>query len=110
MYPKPVRLSALVAHCYQHVNTDEKGNIEPKYEQKIREKILNMLHTLAEKGHSHIVLGAWGCGAYGNPPFGIARIFRSVLNSEKFGGKFRDVSFAILKNKKALASFREGLR
>lgn len=44
--------------------------------------------------HFALVLGAWGCGAFGNDPHRTARDFRSALEGQ-FAGAFSDVHFAI---------------
>jgi len=46
-------------------------------------------------GHDSLVLGAYGCGAFHNPPGDMARIFREVFEEPEFKGAFRHVSFAI---------------
>jgi uncharacterized protein (TIGR02452 family) len=38
-----------------------------------------ILQVAAQKGVTHLVLEALGCGAYGNPPGEVARIFKRVL-------------------------------
>ena len=40
-----------------------------------------------------IVLGAWGCGAFGQNPMLIARAFATVLNN--YGGYFKKIIFAV---------------
>ena len=42
-----------------------------------------------------IVLGAWGCGAFGNDSSEIAQLFQRALE-ENFKGAYRQVIFAIL--------------
>lgn len=43
-----------------------------------------------------LVLGAWGCGAFGNDPRRMARLFARVLFTEKkLGHLYREVHFAI---------------
>jgi uncharacterized protein (TIGR02452 family) len=47
--------------------------------------------------HDTLVLGAFGCGAYGNPPRDIAEAFHRLLTGcEKYRGRFKNVVFAIL--------------
>jgi len=46
-------------------------------------------------GHDSIVLGAWGCGAFGNDGHQIAGLFRAALHQD-FAGAYRHVIFAIL--------------
>jgi uncharacterized protein (TIGR02452 family) len=45
-------------------------------------------------GYSMLVLGAWGCGAFGNDPHHTAADFRNALENE-FRGAFSDIVFAI---------------
>ena len=49
-------------------------------------------------GHDSLVLGAWGCGAFGNPPEQMAQLFVDVLNEEEFRGRYKDIRFAIIEN------------
>ncbi|KAI1206067.1 uncharacterized protein F4807DRAFT_244206 [Annulohypoxylon truncatum] len=42
-------------------------------------KMRGVLRIFASKGVKRVVLGAWGCGAYGNPVGEIARAWRKVL-------------------------------
>jgi len=46
--------------------------------------------------HDCIVLGAFGCGAFRNPPRHIAELFKMVL--QDFDGLFKEVHFAILED------------
>jgi uncharacterized protein (TIGR02452 family) len=43
---------------------------------------------------AHLVLGAWGCGVFGNDPREIATLFHAAL-SGPYQGAFADVVFAI---------------
>lgn len=58
-------------------------------------RIRIMLAVAAEHGHRNLVLGAWGCGAFGNRPEEVAGHFRRVLAEEGFGRLFEKVCFAI---------------
>lgn len=49
-------------------------------------------------GHDSLVLGAWGCGAFGNPPEHMAQLFVDVLNEEEFRGRYKDIRFAIIED------------
>lgn len=66
-----------------------------KFIDGTKEKIRNMLREMALKGHTHLVLGALGCGAFENPPQLIASLFREVFQEEEFRGRFESVDFAI---------------
>jgi uncharacterized protein (TIGR02452 family) len=59
--------------------------------------------------HAALVLGAWGCGAFGNDPHRTAIDFRQALEHE-FSGVFSDVVFAITDwspERKFLGPFRD---
>lgn len=58
-------------------------------------KIRSMLRVGLLHGHDAIVLGAWGCGAFRNPPEHMAQLFHDVLREREFAGKYRVVRFAV---------------
>ena len=58
-------------------------------------RIRIMLLVAAGHGHRNLVLGAWGCGAFGNKPRNVAGLFKSVLVDEGLGRLFDEVCFAI---------------
>jgi len=72
----------------------------------LTEKICGILDQACVHGHTTLVLGAWGCGAFGNPVAWIARTFQKCLSMERYQGCFDHVIFAI-PNKAMLASFEE---
>lgn len=53
-----------------------------------------ILHTACHVGHDGLVLGAWGCGVFGNDPITVAGMFQSALTG-KYAGAFRHVVFAV---------------
>ena len=57
-------------------------------------RILKLLAVAQAYGHQALVLGAWGCGAFGNDGRMIAGLFHKAL-SENFAGRFEKVAFAI---------------
>jgi uncharacterized protein (TIGR02452 family) len=58
-------------------------------------RILKVLSLGVEHGQDGIVLGAWGCGAFGNDASAIAEQFRAAL-AGNFRGAYRRVTFAIV--------------
>ena len=58
------------------------------------DKIRLMLQTASYYKLDCLVLGAWGCGAFGNPPHEIARLFKIALR-EEFKNSFHHITFSI---------------
>ncbi|MEU0539582.1 TIGR02452 family protein [Nocardia sp. NPDC005978] len=64
-------------------------------------RVPGVLATRAERileaaaGYRRLVLGAWGCGAYGNDPGVVAGVFHELLTG-RFSGHFEEITFAIL--------------
>merc|ERR1712039_430810 len=80
---------AVLTVAAQNVNWD--GRFEPDL---LREKVRTILHVAACNGHDTLVLGAFGCGYFRNPPAVVAETFRKLLSSE-FAAAFSLVVFAI---------------
>ena len=58
-------------------------------------KIINQLRTAKANDQRHLVLAAFGCGAFNNAPETIAGIYNSVIHAFEFQGCFDVISFAI---------------
>lgn len=54
-----------------------------------------MFRIAAKHGHRNLILGAWGCGAFGNNPNDVASDFKTVLVDEHYGKFFDEVCFAV---------------
>ena len=68
-----------------------------------------MLAIAQAFGHVTLVLGAWGCGAFQNDPYGTATDFRQALEHH-FDGAFSDIVFAMTDwspERKFLGPFRD---
>src|SRR5262249_7111087 len=66
----------------------------PAIREAMRERIERVLTIAAVQGHEALVLGAWGCGVFGNDATEIAHLFRTALWGP-FRGVFAIVIFAI---------------
>lgn len=70
------------------------GDLCVRDKQELSQRLRLILRIAAKKGHDAVVLGAMGCGAWGNPPRAVARVFARVL--PEFNGVFREIVVAIL--------------
>lgn len=59
----------------------------------MHERIHRVLDVAAAAGATHLVLGAWGCGAFHNDPTAIAHSFHTALEAR--AGVFAEAVFAI---------------
>lgn len=61
--------------------------VHQKDREMVLEKMRVLMRVFQAKGATKVVLGAWGCGAYGNPIGEIARAWRTVLLGAQKGKK-----------------------
>jgi uncharacterized protein (TIGR02452 family) len=67
---------------------------QPEAGDLLQQRIRRVLAIAQAVGYSTLVLGAWGCGAFGNDPHRTAVDFREALEND-FRGAFSDIVFAI---------------
>ena len=93
LLPKPYLASFITsaAPLTKHLHPEELVHIPEILRTRIR-KILSVAQT---HGHDSLVLGAWGCGAFGNDGHLVANLFQHALENE-FKGAFKEVTFAIV--------------
>ena len=61
----------------------------------LRRKVRSVLVTAAAHGHRRLVLGAWGCGAFGNDAALVAAAFRDEVRAAAARGDVEHVVFAM---------------
>ncbi|WP_224241011.1 TIGR02452 family protein [Hyalangium gracile] len=67
--------------------------LRPRIREVLHSRALKVLRVAAERGHRTLVLGAWGCGAFGNDPTDAADAFAAALSA--LPGAFDRVVFAV---------------
>lgn len=77
------------------------GMGEDAYQDMVYNRIMGMLKCAVYFGYRNLVLGAWGCGAFGNDAHMISDLFRKALKEMRFNGMsekdfFRRIDFAVL--------------
>ena len=72
--------------------------LDKEYENGTMRKISMILRMAKYHGVQHLVLCAFGCGAFRNPPDHIARLYKRALSLPMFNGAFRHVCFAIIED------------
>jgi len=99
-YDDIVRANCIMVAALRKPSLDHKGKSSYFTENDYnitKFKIMSMLNILLKNEQYYLVLGALGCGAYGNPPHEVAEIFASLLKNE-YRNKFHTIVFAIIDN------------
>lgn len=97
---KPEFLSFVAVSAFNTPSTETDENGEEIFDKKMardtKRKMEAILNIALENRHKIIILSAFGCGAYGNPPAHIAKLFKEVLQSKEYVGRFKVVAFGII--------------
>lgn len=95
-------ISVAAMNINRAVREGKKVLIDGRLSEKVVAVTKNKIRTIYRigilNGHNSLVLGAWGCGAFGNPPEQMAQLFLNVLNEPEFNGKYKDIRFAIIED------------
>ncbi|MCB2408807.1 TIGR02452 family protein [Hymenobacter lucidus] len=105
--PEPFRIDVITAPAVNagalRRNSPE---LLPELEPTMRRRIRLVLGLAARHGCEALVLGAWGCGVFGNDPAQIARLFAEALLEPEWRNQFRRIDFAIFDPKPPQAVLR----
>lgn len=94
----PYYMSFVAVPAINHPELDADGNICEEDAALTKNKMRTMLRIGLLNNHDSIVLGAFGCGAFHNPPKHIARLFHEVIDETEFKDKYKLIAFAILED------------
>lgn len=83
------------------VTGGKEGMSEAAYRELVYNRIMGMLKCAAYLGYTDFVLGAWGCGAYGNDASVISDLFYRAFKELDYNGYkendlFSRIDFAVL--------------
>lgn len=95
--PNAPRIDVLSMPALRRPALTRSGGYYEPAERIMSDKVRMLLQTAHYHGIDHLVLGAWGCGAFHNPPLQVASLFKDRLRGE-FAGVFKHVVFAILEH------------
>ena len=97
------------------ISHGKEGMSESEYEDMVYNRIMGMLKCSAYLGYRHLVLGAWGCGAFGNDAHVISDLFYKALKELNYNrlrekDLFRRIDFAVLDRTQDQYNFKEFYR
>lgn len=71
------------------------GHMPEEAKTITRNKIRTIFRIGLKHGHDSLVLGAFGCGAFHNPPLEMAQLFKEVMLEDEFRDRYRLIVFPI---------------
>lgn len=83
------------------ITSGMEGMAQSDYEEMLYNRIMGMLKVAANYGYKYLVLGAWGCGAFGNDAQIVAKLFYKALRDIRYNdlpheSLFKQIYFAVL--------------
>ena len=103
---EPFRVDVLTCAAPYFDLTRKKPFAPEKLEATISRRIRNILEVAVAGGADALVLGAFGCGAFNNPPERVAECFRHWLIDRGYARYFRRVVFAIKREERDDENYR----
>lgn len=106
LLPEPYNVSVVTIPA-PNKNGRAKGVEQSTLDDVMTYRLRRMLYMVARYGYKNLVLGAWGCGAFGHDPETVARYFYKLFFEERFDEFFENVAFAILNDEDKIQAFRK---
>ncbi len=100
--PYPVSVLTAAAPNRAMISRDQPERLD-EVEPALRRRATRVLAVAAGHGHRRLVLGAWGCGVFGNDPVVVADVFAEALAARPW---FDHVTFAILESRRDAPTLR----
>lgn len=96
--PFPISIMSCAAPM---VRLGLEGMSRQEYEGMLYKRIQGMLLVAASQGYRHLILGAFGCGVYGNDAALVSDLFARAIKDFTFAGMgsgqlFASIQFAVL--------------
>ncbi|GLY93114.1 TIGR02452 family protein [Actinoplanes sp. NBRC 103695] len=94
LLPEPYPVSFLTAAAPNRAAiVTNQPDLLPEVPAVLRRRAARVLAVAAAHGHRRLVLGAWGCGVFGNDPPTVASAFADALRESPW---FDEIVFAVL--------------
>jgi uncharacterized protein (TIGR02452 family) len=97
--PFPIAVMTVSAPVASRMEPEELTGLEKILENRIDA----MVRTAIAEGYTRLVLGAWGCGNFGNDPDLVAKLFHRILAD---GSGFAEITMAVFDNTEEQVRYR----
>ena len=106
------RIVAVLTCAAPMIKLGKEGMTGEEYRQMLLTRITGMLRCAAAYGYKRLVLGAWGCGAFGNDAALVSDLFYRALKELTYCGMtekdlFSRIVFAVLSRTPDQYNFRQ---
>lgn len=92
----PFTVDVISCAAIKNPKLNADGTLEEKSRDILRNKIRTIFNVALYWKNDSLVLGAFGCGAYGTPPEEMAKLFKEVMSERPYKHAFKKIVFAIL--------------
>ena len=111
---KPYSVSVLTCAAPM-INHGTEGLSNKEYQEFLYQRIDSIIRIAVHFGYRHLILGAWGCGAFGNDAELISDLFYQVLKkffvqNHTVKDFFRRIDFAVLNRTRDLYNYNAFIR
>ena len=111
---KPVTVAVMTCAA-PYIKEGLEGLTKEQYQSMLYHRIMHMLILAAYLKYKVLVLGAWGCGAFGNDASLISDLFYKALKEIEFHGMkesllFKRIDFAVLDRSPQQYNYKQFLR
>jgi len=104
--PKHVFLASVITAPAPNANQAIRhGDTTEDIELALRHRCGQVLGVAKDNGHNNVLLGAWGCGVFGNDPALVANAFRTWLVNPVFSSVFDRVVFSVFDKNKTKGTY-----
>ncbi len=95
---KPFKVSFMAVAALNRPHLTEDGDYLDVEREGMKNKIRTMFNVAIRFKHNVLILSAFGCGAFKNPPDKVAMLFKDILSEQLYKNAFKKVIFAIKKD------------
>lgn len=74
------------------------------WENETKRRMRNIFRAAYINDRDSLVLGAWGCGVFKNPPEEIAKWWHEIIFESEFRDRFKKIVFAVLNDKNSVSN------
>lgn len=94
---------------YGDIKKKNQNELFKLVDKEMLERVENIIKVALNNKVDVLILGAFGCGVFGNSGYKVKGYFENVLNRKEYKGKFEKIVFSIYKDQNLYNIFR-GIR